>query len=148
MFFNVLNKIDIRELYKPKLFLVIDLLLFAKLLELLAIDYSSSDRRTIFIPRWLKFSHVLVVLQHAWVRTSPQLSGIRRSDLAPFPECQGSCGIVPNGPAGFVFFLLSGFYFTDTDNSQGSRGREGTILFHSTTSTAHEHSDIYLQLCT
>ena len=62
MFFNVLNKIDIRELYKPKLFLVIDLLLFAKLLELLAIDYSSSDRRTIFIPRWLKFSHVLVVL--------------------------------------------------------------------------------------
>ena len=40
MFFNVLNKIDIRELYKPKLFLVIDLLLFAKLLELLAIDYS------------------------------------------------------------------------------------------------------------
>ena len=62
MFFNVLNKIDIRELYKPKLFLVIDLLPLAKLLELLAIDHSSSDRRTIFIPRWLKFFHVLVVL--------------------------------------------------------------------------------------
>ena len=62
MFFNVLIKIDIRELYKPKLFLVIDLLPFAKLLELLAIDHSSSDRRAIFIPRWLKFFHVLVVL--------------------------------------------------------------------------------------
>ena len=33
------------------------------------------------------------------------------------------------------FFFLSGFSFTDTDNSQDSRGREGTILFHSTTST-------------
>ena len=29
----------------------------------------------------------------------------------------------------------SGFSFTDTDNSQDSREREGTILFHSTTST-------------
>ena len=37
-------------------------------------------------------------------------------------------------PLFFVFFL-SGFSFTDTDNSQDSRGREGTILFHSTTST-------------
>ena len=35
----------------------------------------------------------------------------------------------------FFFFFLSGFSFTDTDNSQDSRGREGTILFHSTTST-------------
>ena len=34
-----------------------------------------------------------------------------------------------------IFFFLSGFSFTDTDNSQDSRGREGTILFHSTTST-------------
>ena len=42
--------------------------------------------------------------------------------------------------AGHVFFLffvfLSGFSFTDTDDSQDSRGRERTIfLFHSTTST-------------
>ena len=35
----------------------------------------------------------------------------------------------------FFFFFLSGFSFTDTDNSQDSRVREGTILFHSTTST-------------
>ena len=89
------------RLYKPKLF-VIDLLPFAKLLELLAIDHSSSKRRIIFAPRWLKFSHVVVVLQLAWVRTSPQLSWITQSGLAPFPGCQGSCGIVPNGPAGSV----------------------------------------------
>ena len=34
----------------------------------------------------------------------------------------------------FFFFFLSGLSFTDTDNSQNSRGREGTILFHSSTS--------------
>ena len=47
------------------------------------------------------------------------------------------------------FFFLSGFSFTDTDDSQGSRGREGSI-FYSTLPLppAHEHSDIYLQLCT
>ena len=46
-----------------------------------------------------------------------------------------------------LFFLL-GFSFTETDDSQDSRGREGTI-FYSTLPLppAHEHSDIYLQLC-
>ena len=46
-------------------------------------------------------------------------------------------------------FFPSEFSFTDTDNLQGSRGREGTI-FYSTLPlpSAHEHSDIYLQLCT
>ena len=46
------------------------------------------------------------------------------------------------------FFFLSGFSFTDTDNSQDSKGREGTI-FYSTLPLppAHEHWDIYLQLC-
>ena len=45
------------------------------------------------------------------------------------------------------FFFLSGFSFTDTDDSQDSRGREGTI-FYSTLPhpPAHKHSDIYLQL--
>ena len=48
---------------------------------------------------------------------------------------------------GFVFFL-SGFSFTDTDDLQDSRGREESI-FYSTLplAPAHEHSDIYLQLC-
>ena len=46
------------------------------------------------------------------------------------------------------FFFLSGFSFTDTDDLQDSRGREGTI-FYSTLPLppAHEHSDIYMQLC-
>ena len=46
---------------------------------------------------------------------------------------------------GEFFFFLSGFSFTDTDNSQDSRGREVTI-FYSTLPLppAHEHSDIYL----
>ena len=48
----------------------------------------------------------------------------------------------------FVFFFLSGFFFTDTDDSQYSRGREGAI-FYSTLPLppAHEHWDIYLQFC-
>ena len=46
-----------------------------------------------------------------------------------------------------IFFSISVF-FTDTDDSQDSRGREGVdhLLFHSTTLPAHELSDIYLQL--
>ena len=51
-----------------------------------------------------------------------------------------------------VSFITSFFsirvFFTDTDNSQDSRGREETI-FYSTLplQPAHEHWDIYLQLC-
>ena len=46
------------------------------------------------------------------------------------------------------FFFLSGFSFTDTDDPQNSRRREETI-FYSTLPlpSAHEHSDIYVQLC-
>ena len=46
------------------------------------------------------------------------------------------------------FFFLSGFSFTDTDDSQDNKGREGTI-FYSTLPLppTHEHWDIYLQLC-
>ena len=47
-----------------------------------------------------------------------------------------------------AFFFLSGFSFTDSDDSQDSRGRKETV-FYSTLllPPAHEHSDIYLQLC-
>ena len=47
----------------------------------------------------------------------------------------------------WVFFSIRVF-FTDTNNSQDSKGREGTI-FCSTLPLlpAHEHWDIYLQLC-
>ena len=46
-----------------------------------------------------------------------------------------------------LFFSMRVF-FRDTEDSQESRGREGTI-FYSTLSLppAHEHWDIYLQLC-
>ena len=49
----------------------------------------------------------------------------------------------------YTYFFLSGVSFTATDNSQDSRGREGTF-FYSTLPLppAHEHSDIYVQLCT
>ena len=47
----------------------------------------------------------------------------------------------------FLFFFSIRVFFTDIDDSQDSRGREGTI-FYSTVllSPAHEHWDIYLQL--
>ena len=61
IFLKVLNKVNIRGLYKPKLF-IIDLLPFAKLLKLLAIDHTSPERRIIFVPWLLKFSLGLVVL--------------------------------------------------------------------------------------
>ena len=45
-------------------------------------------------------------------------------------------------------FFLSAFSFTDTNDSQDSRGREGTIFYFTLPlPPAHEHSDNYLQLC-
>ena len=39
-------------------------------------------------------------------------------------------------------------FFTDTDDSQNSRGREGTIFYFTLPlPPAHKHWDIYLQLC-
>ena len=63
MFLKVLKKVNFTvHIHKPNLFLIIDLLPLAKLLELLDINHSSSERRIIFVPQLLKFSHVLVVL--------------------------------------------------------------------------------------
>ena len=47
-----------------------------------------------------------------------------------------------------IIIFPPGFSFTDTDDSQDSRGRERTI-FYSTLAlpTAHKHWDIYLQPC-
>ena len=46
------------------------------------------------------------------------------------------------------FFVSIRVYFTDTEDAQESRGRKETI-FYSTLALppAHEHWDIYLQLC-
>ena len=85
IFLKVLNKVKF------------DQLLLAELLELLAINNSSFQRRIIFVLQLLDFSYVLVVLQLAWVCTSSQLSWITRCGLEPFPGCQLSSGIVPNG---------------------------------------------------
>ena len=47
-----------------------------------------------------------------------------------------------------LVYFLSGFSFTDTDDSQDSKGREGTIFYSTLTlPPAHKHWDIYLQLC-
>ena len=43
-------------------------------------------------------------------------------------------------------FFSSVFFSTDTDVSQNSKGKQGTILF-SSLYHFHKHSDIYLQFC-
>ena len=43
----------------------IDLLLFVNLFELIVINHSSSERRSIFVPWWLKLSHGCT-LTHSW----------------------------------------------------------------------------------
>ena len=46
------------------------------------------------------------------------------------------------------FFFLSGFSFTDTDDSQDSRERDETIFYYTIPLTpTHKHSDIYLHFC-
>ena len=60
MFLKDLNNVNFRALTQTKLFLIIDVLSFAKLLELLAINYSLSERRIIFVPQLLLFSQVVV----------------------------------------------------------------------------------------
>ena len=47
-----------------------------------------------------------------------------------------------------ICFFLSGFYFTDIDDSQDTRGKKGSIFYSNLPlPPAHKHSDIYLQLC-
>ena len=46
------------------------------------------------------------------------------------------------------FISLSGFSFAENDDSKDSKGREGTRFYSSLPLlTAHEYSDIYMQLC-
>ena len=49
----------------------------------------------------------------------------------------------------FLLFSVSGLSFTDTNDSQDSRGRGETIFYLTLPlPPAHEHWGIYLQLCT
>ena len=48
----------------------------------------------------------------------------------------------------YFSFFLSGFSFTYNDDSQDSRGREGTFAYFTVPlPPAHEHSGVHLQLC-
>ena len=76
----ILTENIINMIYKSKL--LIDLLLLTNLMELLVINQSLSERRNVFVPCCLKLFILLVALQLAWVRTSPQLRWITRSGLA------------------------------------------------------------------
>ena len=105
IFLKVLNNVNSEYFHKSKLLLLTDLLPLGKLLELLAINQSSPERRESFVPLLLKLFHVLVVLQLAWLRISPQLSWITQSGLVPFRGCHCYCGIVPNVHAGLVLSL-------------------------------------------
>ena len=58
-------------------------------MELLAINQSLSERRIIFVPRLLKFSHGLVYLDSV-------------IQFSTFSKMSGFCGTVPNGPVGLV----------------------------------------------
>ena len=101
LFLKVLNKVKSEYLHKPESLLIIDLLPFAKLLELLAINHSLSERRTIFVSQLLKFVVFWLfynlhgcALPCSWLDNAIWFSTL--------PGCQGSCGIVPNGPADLV----------------------------------------------
>ena len=75
---------------------------------------------------------------------------INRVWLALDPQLKLHCHYAKfRGKDNFTIFFLSGNSFTDIDNSQDSKRREGSI-FCSTLplSPTHKHSDIYLQLCT
>ena len=63
----------------------------AKLLELLTLNHSLSKGGSFF--------SLVEVLPWSSPMKSLQLSWIMPSSLAPFPSCQHSFGIVPNGPA-------------------------------------------------
>ena len=69
IFLKVLNKVNFRAVAKPKLFLFNDLLPFTKILELLAINQSLSER-IIFVPFgcWSSYMFWLFYNLHGCVR--------------------------------------------------------------------------------
>ena len=64
-------------------------------------------------------------------------------------QCNISVQCVTLPTAKNNLFVLSGFSFTETDNLQDSRRREGDLLsIYLTLPAAHKKSNIYFQLCT
>ena len=98
----------------------------------------------------ISFYFIELIFRWLFIVSSYDLTTVKPLDSAQYRDLKiisviekCSCYI------GFLLiFFLSKFFFTDTDDSQDSRRREGTIFF-STLSLppAHEHSVIYLQLC-
>ena len=73
------------------------------------------------------------------------------SPLCPFL----SCWIKNSSFFNIIFVNIWSFFFYQgfllralTTHRVAREGRGDHLIFHSTTSTAHEHSNIYLQLCT
>ena len=63
MFLKVLNKLNFGTLTQTQIsYFIIDLLLLATPLELLAINHRSSESRIVFVPQLLKLSYVLAIL--------------------------------------------------------------------------------------
>ena len=105
----------------------------------LLISYLCSTPQTIYFwcfltEAWRKF---WIVFLWSFFGLSEQYKNrVLVKNREPFTDYWSRC---------FVFFSFQSFCFTDTVNSQDCRGREAIIfiLFP----PAHEHSDIYLQLC-
>ena len=76
-------------------------------------------------------SQIVIIMIFSWVKTNPYHRHLHQKKVLSLH-----------------FFFSIRVSFTDTDNLQDSGGKEGTI-FYSTLPLppAHEHSDIYLQLC-
>ena len=96
MLLKVLNKVKFRWfIHQPKSFLIINLLVFAKLLDLLAINHSLTERRIYILPCAVCFKACMgahfpaVELDNAiWFSTLSKMSGL--------------LWVVPNGPVSLV----------------------------------------------
>ena len=69
--------------------------------KLLTLNHISYEKRDIRVLRLLKLSHILFCRTCMSVHF-PVVGWITQSGLGSFQGCQGSYGIIPNGPAGSV----------------------------------------------
>ena len=97
MFLKVLNKVsNFRALFTNLNYFVSLLALVRKILGVITINQSLSERGITF---FLPCSACFITCMGAHFPAVALDNAIR---FSTFPGCQGSCGIVPNGPAGSV----------------------------------------------
>ena len=97
MFLKVLNKVsNFRALFTNLNYFVSLLALVRKILGVITINQSLSERGITF---FLPCSGCFITCMGAHFPAVALDNAIR---FSTFPGCQGSCGIVPNGPAGSV----------------------------------------------